>query len=477
MSTTLTMMPANLPESRLLAIRRPLRRGDWRRWRRILGIIYVPLVALGVYGYFNTISAPLVLGALGLAYTPAFGDQPSTKFRFGWPALLFTALYFAAPVKTVVYIALSCAVCLYRESFFRRVPATTLFILALLTPVAGYFADTFSFPIRMGLTSFAGSIIRLGDSHMTVEGNTIFFRNHLFSVDPACMGLHMLIVSLLCALLLMNYYQRREQRRLSVAVIAGMLLLTTLLNILANLLRIVSLVLLLILPEDPLHGIFGLLLLGVYVLLPLLPMIRYVICRWGHPVSPANGPTPVRSRRVLAGNLLVATALVMLITLVLLRKTPVPHRIPGNAIPGYTLQNLPNSIVQLDNSQSMVYIKSIPGFYYTDHTPSICWEGSGYIFQTLRERTMGGIGVFEGRLEKGKETLYTAWWYDNGITQTINPFQWRWEEIRGEAPYAVVNVTTATESQLEAEIARIQKTHPFRPILGHAVPSTTVKIW
>ena len=471
------MMPTKLPGRRLFGFRQPLRRGDWRRWRRILAIVYIPLIAADVYGYFNSVSAPLVLGALGLAYTPAFGDQPARKFRFGWPALLFTALFFVAPVKTMLYLALCCAVCLYRESFFRRVPATTLFILALLTPVAGYFADTFSFPIRMGLTSFAGSIIRLGGSRITVEGNTIFFRDHLFSVDPACMGLHMLIVSLLCALLLMNYYQRREKRRLPVTVIAVVLLVTTLLNILANLVRIVSLVFLLIVPEDPLHGIFGLLLLSAYVLLPLLPMIRYVIRRWGHPVPPANGSPAVRSRRVLAGNLLVATVLVMLISLVCFRKVPVHNRFSGNAIPGYTLQNLPNSIVQLDNSQSMVYIKSIPGFYYTDHTPSICWEGSGFIFQTLRERTMGGIEVFEGRLEKGKEVLYTAWWYDNGTTQTTNPFQWRWDEMRGGAPYAVVNVTAATESQLATQIANIQETHPFQPILGKAGSSPAVKIW
>lgn len=454
-----------------------MRRGDWRRWRRILAIIYIPLIGLGIYGYFNGISTSLVLGALALLYAPAFEEKPVNAFWFGWAALVFTALFFLVPVKTIVYIALICAVCYYRASFFRRVPATTLFILALLTPVASYFADTFSFPIRMGLTSLAGDIIRLGGSPILVEGNTITYHDHLLSVDPACMGLHMLIVSLLCALLLMNYSQRKEQRRLPAMVIAGVLLLTTILNILANLLRIVCLVLFLILPGNPLHGIFGLLLLGVYVLLPLLPMIRFAIHRYGHPVLPANGSPIIRSRWVLAGNLLVATAMVFLLVLTVFRKEPVPNRFAANAIPGYTLRNLPNSILQLNNSQCMVYIKPIPDFYYTDHTPSICWEGSGYTFSTLRPRQLGGIRVFQGCLEKGRETLYTAWWYDNGNTQTIDAFGWRWDLLHGAAPYAVVNVTAASETQLEAEIGQIYKTHPFRLLLGRAVPTPTVKIW
>jgi exosortase N len=476
MNTTLMIPSATAFQRRLLAFMQPLRRGAWRRWRRILAIVYLPLIAVGVYGYFNSFSASLVLGALALAYAPAFGEQKSPGFRFGWPALALSALFFVAPLKTVVYVALICAVCLYRESFFRRVPATTLFILALLTPIANYFANTFSFPIRLGLTSLAGFIIRIGGGDSTVEGNTITFRNHLFSVDPACMGLHMLIFSLLCALLVMNYYQRQEQRRLSFLPIACLLLLTTVLNIIANLVRIVCLVLLLILPDNPLHGIFGLLLLCAYVLLPLLPMIRYTIHRFGHPVLPANGSPTVRSRWVLAGNLVVATALIVVTTTNLLKKEPLSTRFTTNAIPGYTLRNLPNNILQLDNGPSMVYIKPIPGFYYTDHTPSICWEGSGYTFHTLRESTRGGIRVFEGSLEKGREILYTAWWYDNGVQQTINPFQWRWDLIRGGAPYAVVNVTTTTQPQLEVEIAHILSTHAFQPILGHASPASSVKI-
>jgi exosortase N len=274
------------------------------------------------------------------------------------------------------------------------------------------------------------------------------------------------VMSLLSALLIMNYYQRQDQRRLSTVVIAALLTLSIILNILANGLRIVCLVVFLILPENPFHGILGLLVLGVYVLLPLLPMIRYAIHRFGHPVLPANGsPTTVRSRWVLAGNILLLTGMLPLTALTLLNKDPQQHAFNNRTIPGYTLRERSNGITQLDNSRSMVYIKPIPGFYYTDHTPSICWEGSGYSFTTLRVSTIANLPLFEGVLEKGKEKLYTAWWYDDGARQTINPFIWRWDYFRGRGHYAVVNVTTASQPQLEAEVTRILKTHPFLPLL------------
>ena len=458
----------NILQRWLLAFEQPVKRGDWRRWRRILAALYIPVTAGGLYGYINGWSAALLIGILALYYTPGFDKQPNSSFRFGWPALLFAALYFfVAPLRTVVFAGLVFALCLYCESFFRRIERTTLFILALLTPIADYFANTFSFPIRMQLTTLAGGLMNAAGLTVTVAGNAITFHDHLFTVDPACMGLHMLIISLLTALLLMNYYQRKLGRRLPTIMIVLLLLVTIGLNIINNLIRIICLVILLILPDNPLHGILGLVFLCCYVLLPLLPMTRFIIRRCGHPVQANGSPSSVRCRRVLAGNIAVAAIVTGMVLLHLFRKTPDQPMTAGITIPGYTLQQRPNAILQLDNAQSLVYIKPIPGFYYTDHTPSICWQGSGYVFTTLSESSYAGVRIYEGVLEKGVEKLYTAWWYDNGIRQTIAPAEWRWDLIRGGQLYSVVNITAATPAQLRTEVTRVLKTHPFLPLLRH----------
>jgi len=85
--------------------------------------------------------------------------------------------------------------------------------------------------------------------------------------------------------------------------------------------------------------------------------------------------------------------------------------------------------------------------------------------------------VYKGELVKGNQHLYTSWWYDNGIRQTTEPLDWRWDWIHGAPPYSVVNLTAATPEQLDKELHYVLKTRPFRALLGKAAPRTRVKIW
>ena len=445
--------------------RPPVPRGPWNRWRRLLAAVYVILAVAGLYDYIDARSATLVIGTLALLYAPALEKQPAGSFRFGWLSLAFMTLFFLLPLRTIATAALVCAICLYRESFFRRMERTTPFILALMTPVAGYFAETFSAPIRLQLTSLAGHLIGATGLDSKVSGNAIIFHDHLYTVDPACMGLHMFLVSLLSALLLMNYYQGRYRRRLSLGMILLLLLLTAILDIVANLMRIIFLVLLAIPQENPLHGFLGLLMLGAYVLLPLLPSIRFAIRRSTQIPPQTTGIAIGRSRRLLTANTLVGASMILFIPIsTQVLKTPPAT---GNMIvPGYTTRRMENNILQLDNGHSLVYIKPIPGFFHTDHTPTICWQGSGYTFKEVRKATIDNIQVFEGEIQKDHQTLYTAWWYDNGIHRTTGPVDWRWDLIRGAPAYSVVNITAATQQQLETEITLALTTHPFDRLLS-----------
>jgi exosortase N len=470
-----------MPLTQVLTLRRmflardqPIGRGPWRRWRSILAGVYAILAIIIFNNYIEWRSATFFTGVLTLFYTPTLCKRPSGSFRFAWLALAFTGLLFMLPAKTIAFTALTCAGLFYLETFFRRNERTTPFVLALITPIVSYFAETFSFPIRLQLTSFTGRLMHTSGLPVTVAGNTIDYHQQSFSVDPACMGLHLLVVSLLCALFLMNHYQKQLGRRLPIWTICALLLLTAVLNIIANLLRIVCLVLLMLPPENLFHGLLGLIFPGAYVLLPLLPITRYAIRRFGKTI-PTDTPKIVRSPRLLLANLLIATLLpVVLIGNTLLHKTPALAAKP-NAIPGYSLKQTELGVLQLDNGRSLVYIKPIPGFYYTDHTPTICWKGSGYSFSTLQQATVATVNVYEAELKKDSEKLYTAWWYDNGIHQTIDPWSWRWDALRGSPAYAVVNVTAASQQQLEAEVSRILRTHPFQPLLGTPAPRVKIR--
>jgi len=267
-----------------------MNRGQWRRWRRILTGLHIVAAIAGLHDYIILIAPTTIVGALALLSSPAIGKHPPESFRFGWLALLFIAGFFILPASTALYGAVGCAACLLLETFYRRVTITLPLILGLLPPVTGYYIGAFSFPIRLQITAMAGRLIGLTGWPVSIAGNSITVRGHAFSVDHACDGLHMLVISLLAALLLINYYQTQYRRVLRPIAVLLLLLIATLFNIIANLFRTICLVVLVILPDNPLHHLLGLFFLVVYIFLPLLPLIRWTIRRWGTPGPEAKTP-------------------------------------------------------------------------------------------------------------------------------------------------------------------------------------------
>jgi len=146
------------------------------------------------------------------------------------------------------------------------------------------------------------------------------------------------------------------------------------------------------------------------------------------------------------------------------RRLEEPDKAPL-AVPGYTVRGLGGHILQLNNRRSLVYIKPIPDFYYTDHLPAICWQGSGYVFLKIQEELINGSKVYTGILQQANEKLYTAWWYDNGSSRTLSQANWRWDMLRGAKKYSLVNVTSASREQLITEVQNIQRMAPFRRLL------------
>jgi exosortase N len=133
--------------------------------------------------------------------------------------------------------------------------------------------------------------------------------------------------------------------------------------------------------------------------------------------------------------------------------------------PGYTTEMLHDRIVKLTNQQSLIYIKPISGFYSPDHQPAICWTGSGYQFKGVTEKILAGKLRYSARLEKNGEILYSAWWYDNGISTTTSQLDWRWDAFRYSRRYALVNVTAATPARLETEIRKFKNSNPCQQLL------------
>ncbi|HEY1200329.1 MAG TPA: hypothetical protein VGE79_05080, partial [Niastella sp.] len=134
-------------------------------------------------------------------------------------------------------------------------------------------------------------------------------------------------------------------------------------------------------------------------------------------------------------------------------------------VEGYKTEWITAEIVKLQNSESLIYVKHIPGFFSADHHPMICWKGSGYSFNQVQIETVAGRRIYIALLENGNGKLYTGWWYDNGMEQTIEQMSWRRKMLLGERPFSVVNVTAEDKQQLISAIDGVIRGNRLKPLL------------
>lgn len=421
-----------------------------------MALLLVYLVAgfIGLEGYLHWDSVNFLIGLTALPLMLGQVQEGRGSMRFGWLALLLALATIAVPVKTALYLSLCCTLLFLFESIKGSITALPLLTLFFMSPVFQYFAHVFSFPVRLWLTQVAGVLLQATGMPVQVAGNMITGSGTEFAVDPACMGLNMLVTSLLCGLIIFAFYQKHYKLRLALAWIITGLAVLFLLNIVANLCRIILLVRFHLMPENSLHGLSGIICLVLYVLLPGALLFKAMVKKWGSAAMPgkvwltSNNCNPV----------LLHVILLPVLVLVLFRLQQHKVAAPQGALPavaGYTVSWYDKDVIKMENAGSLIYLKPLKGFIYTDHNPLLCWTGSGYTFTHVEEHNWSGIPLFTGVLKKGEEELYTAWWYENGSTSTISQWAWRWLMVKGEAPFSIINITAEDPVTLQSAVARI----------------------
>lgn len=442
-----------------------------QKWPLLFGVCYGALAVAGLRHYLPWSSLPVVLGAIALV-TAAGKPAGGRSGRFGFPALVLAVLYLLIPAKTILFAALALAVFFMIESFAGRIQTLAMAALALMSPIFDYFCTIFSFPIRLSLTQVAGSLLRPVYPGIQAEGNVLVREGESFAVDPACMGLHMLTASLLAVIILVAVYRRHTNRRLTGGSVFLLLGLTFLLNIAANLLRILCLVCFSIGPDSFLHGFIGAAFFLLYVLFPGWWLIRYWTRRFDRPVkTPAAGTAGSPTLSLILKN---ATLLSMMALVTIQGRDQSVNRdisLEATPVPGYTTTTLQDKIIKLENEQVLIYVKPIAGFYASDHQPMICWKGSGYQFKKVQEIKRDGRQYYTAILEKGTDRLYAAWWYETTDTSTISQWNWRWQALTKGKQYALVNVTTATPETLREETRKLFHANLVRTMTTGRPPS------
>ncbi len=428
-------------------------------WIWLLVIVYAAIFLGGLRSYLQWQSVNLLLGVLSLGICSNINRQFTGSKRFGYLAFVLLVLLVIMPVKTMLYLAVLSGVCYLIESYYGRLNALPCFSLLIMSPFFQYLSNVFVFPIRLQLSEWAGALLNTMGTEVIVAGNILTVNAQEFSVDPACMGINMLVVSLLLSLMLIGIYQRKYGQQLRSIAIVAILLFTFVLNIVSNLVRILLLVKFSILPGEVMHDVTGMVCLLLYVFVPVAGLIKMTV--------PKIGVNESEKKQQLSVSLLPHILLACLHLLLTFKVVSLasPDSLPDPSAfvqKGYAAEPLvKEDVLKLKNDHALVYIKPIRNFFNADHNPMICWKGSGYELRKINTVMVGGIQVYTATLEKKGDLLYTSWWYDNGEKRTISQASWRWNMARGSDAYAIINVTCDSPTMLAAEIERVLSINKF----------------
>ncbi|MEL6132771.1 MAG: hypothetical protein AAFR59_05335, partial [Bacteroidota bacterium] len=117
-------------------------------------------------------------------------------------------------------------------------------------------------------------------------------------------------------------------------------------------------------------------------------------------------------------------------------------------IAGWQHERVFTHISKYSKEGGLIYIKPPVSPWRADHSPLICWKGSGFEFSHIQRMKIAGQEVLAAKIIKEETTLYTCWWYDNGASQSTQQWDWRWQTLEGAAPFYMISVTADSPEDL-----------------------------
>lgn len=440
------------------------------------------LLTAAVFFYYQPYYLPRNFSLfLGFIFAPfiirTVDNRPTNRFLF--PALLLGLSLFFIKTNSLYYGFGVCLGLYIWESRQGKLNNLPLFLLVVVSFLVQQILNNWSFPIRLQLSAWVGEIIAMLGYPITVSGNMIYMDGQPFSVDPACMGLKMMVTAQLLALVIFAYFERKDKLVFSFSKIVFGLLSIILLTILANFIRLLALIIFKIMPENPLHDIIGLVSLAVYALVPFYFGVQFLTRRIGFNTSMTLNARKTFLHRRLSENLFPRNysnlsirhfESVRYLPILLLgslffyqghqSKQPIPifnQPYPTEKFANFKHSKTQNGMLKLENDSTLVYIKPPVSFFQGSHDPRVCWRGSGYTFQNIQIEKVESNSIYTAILKKDTEQFYTAWWYDNLKNTTIEEWQWRLEELQGQNGYFLINISSADKKALVQQVETLLK--------------------
>lgn len=417
-----------------------------------------PILSRYLVFEFQTLLA-LVLAPL--AFKPRYPNHYRTRYFIVSAILLI--LYYLCNVKIFYLFGVGTALLALFESQYGQFNELPLLFLALISPALNYAINIFTFPIRLQFSAWSGKILQFVGVPVQVAGN--FFEwtaanqpPFSFSVDTACIGLNMMNTGFTAVGLWLGFSESRFKKRLPIHGIFIIFLITIFLLLITNLLRITLLVYFKSMPNTWSHEWIGLSCLVMYVFLPLSFLIPFAYRKIGISINNwtqhESKPNTKFWDMGLIGMILGANFWTVPIQPDLKTKRLILNDLKKEIVE--------DKVVKFTNDSILIYIKPIAKFWGSDHSPTICWAGSGFQFTKIQPITIENHRIYTGILQKDSVLLHTAWWYDNGLDKTIAQSRWRLQAASGQEGYRLINITVKDTTLLRQQCAFFLKQNLFK---------------
>jgi exosortase N len=450
----------------------------------ILLIGYALLIPIG-FRAFLRFDATFFLGIGILPMLFSASEKRSEQSVF-W-LLPFVFLAFFTQSYTLLYFAIISAIIWFYTHQIGKLSALPALLLLTISPVFSYLTDVFSFDLRLKITAFAvdilkkitsnsgikdPSILASNSSNFQAIGNIIRLPNgDEWQIDAACMGLNMLGIGLILTYFFIGFFAKKIEKLPTNKGILILIITALIFNLLSNLTRIIAVVLLHIPPKTIGHELIGLLSFLIYSIIPIYFLIK-ISTRYSFFFKEkiANNKAFLKPINALkTRDLMIQIALFILfisraIYLDVYKKTPSNLVLPSSITANFKVNNLTDGVTQLKNDSTLIYLKNLPHGFTTEHSPMICWRGSGYEFQKIERTTIGKIPVYIGILQRNTDQIHAVWWFESDNFATSDQIAWRYRAFTEESSFRLVNVNAASREQaLAAAKQWLENRNPSNP--------------
>jgi exosortase N len=408
-----------------------------------LWLILIPIIGFVALRTFLIMDTTFIMGCFILPFTFSFHQKEPSK-RWFILGIFFLITAFFIPSYTLFYLAsVGCFLGIF-ESIYGKQSLLPFLTFITISPIFRYFSDIFTFDIRLFLTEIAAKMLRFFDSSVLATGNVIQAKGQDWQIDEACMGLNMLGLALILTYFFVAIFSKEQKKRPILRGLFLTLFLAFLLNTLANLIRIFAVVYFKIPPATLGHDAIGLLSLAFYNLVPMYFFVRKSVSWiWFYEPFSKKENLSINNKNNVKN--VVFQCVMMLF--VFYKGIDLTYHKPQNnkseaaiSLEGFKSEKRGDGVTKFSNDSVLIYVKNLNYFFTTEHSPMICWKGSGFAFQKIEKMTVDNFEFYTGILQKGESKIYTAWWFESEKTRTIEQTVWRKNMLLNNEHYKLVNV-------------------------------------